>query len=84
MSYYYYVARVTLAVVHAAELDKLRNRLGLAFLFGIEVFSNWSETAWGGHRVFLIGNMAWMLGIYVLVMLGLLLFEASATEREAA
>lgn len=84
MSYYYYVARVTLSVVHAAELDKFRNRFGLAFLFGIELFSNFSEFTFRGHRVFLVGNTAWLLGVYVLVMMALLLFEASATEKEAA
>lgn len=81
MSYYYYIARVTLGVLHAADLTKLRNRLGLVFLFGIEGFSNWSESAFSGQRVFLIGNTAWLLGVYTLVMMGILLFEASATER---
>lgn len=42
-SYYYYVARVPLIVVHAAGLDRWRNRVGLAMLMGLELFCNWAE-----------------------------------------
>lgn len=79
-SYYYYVARTTLVVVHAGELDRARNRAGLALLFGIEVFCNWAEGAWPGHRMFLIGWLSWGLCAYTLAMTGWLLWEAAAEE----
>ena len=75
-SYYYYVTRITLVMMHAADMDRLRNRVGLGLLFLVELFSNASET-WGtGHRVFQIGWMAWLISLYVLVMLGWFLWES--------
>nr|MBA2320711.1 hypothetical protein [Deltaproteobacteria bacterium] len=75
-SYYYYVARATLIVVHAGELDKLRNRVLLALLFGIELFGNAAETWLPGHRLYLIGWTAWLLGAYALLLTGFLAREA--------
>lgn len=80
-SYYYYVARGTLVVMHAGDLDNLRNRVGLALLLGLEMFSNWAETAYPGHRVFLIGYLAWGLMLYTAVMMGWMLYEARQAER---
>ncbi len=71
-SYYYYVGRVTLVVLHAGELHRLRNRLGLAFLFGLEAFCNFAESQWPEHRWFLIGWLAWGLVAYT-VLQGVLL-----------
>ncbi len=76
MSYYYYIARVTLAVVHASDLSKFRNQLGLTMLLAIELFSNWSESTWEGHRVFHIGYLSWALAAYVVLMMGFMLVEA--------
>ncbi|MCB9678468.1 MAG: hypothetical protein H6737_25430 [Alphaproteobacteria bacterium] len=76
MSYYYYIARVTLVVVHAADLSKLRNQIGLVLLLGLELFSNWSEDAWTGHRTFLIGYLAWGLAAYTAIMMAMMLWEA--------
>ncbi len=67
-SYYYYVARVTLIVLHAADLRKPKHVFGLAWLVGLELFSNWAETAHPEHRVFLVGWLAWGLGFYAVVM----------------
>lgn len=80
-SYYYYVCRATLVVVHAGDLDNPRNRVGLAMLFGIEMFCNWAETYHPGHRVFLIGWLAWGLMAYTSVMMLLMLHEAR--QRDA-
>ena len=76
----YYIARVTLALMHASDLDRTRNRVGLAWLLGLEVFSNWASTAWDGHRVFLVGYLAWGLALYSLVMIGWLSWEAREAE----
>lgn len=83
-SYYYLVARVTLIVMHAADLSKTRNRVGLALLMAIEVFSNWAETTYPGHRVFLIGWMAWGLTAYSFLMAGWLVWESRSQADETA
>jgi hypothetical protein len=67
-SYYYYVARLTLVVLHAGEPTKPKHAVGLAMLFGLELFSNWAETRYPSHRVFLIGTLAWGLALYGAVM----------------
>jgi hypothetical protein len=64
-SYYYYVVRAPLIVLHASDLSKRRNRYGLAFLLGLEWFTNWAEVTHPGHRVYLIGTLAWGLAVYV-------------------
>ncbi len=66
-SYYYYVARVTLVVLHGSRLDRWRHRIGLASIVGLELFSNWAETARVGERVFHIGWLSWGLCAYVAV-----------------
>ncbi len=66
-SYYYYVVRVTLIILHASRLPKPRHTVGLVMLLGAEVFSNWAETTYGGHRVFLISGLAWGLFAYATV-----------------
>ncbi len=63
-SYYYYIARATLVVMHAADLSRWRNRIGLAWLLGLELITLGAEIAFPGHRVLLIGNLAWGLAIY--------------------
>lgn len=75
-SYYYYVARISLIVLHAADLTRLRNRLGLAFLLGLELFSNVAETVFPGRRVFLIGYLAWGVSLYCIAMAVWLVVEA--------
>jgi hypothetical protein len=63
-SYYYYVARVPLIVVHAGHLEVRRNQVLLAVLFAIEASSNAITSIHSGHRLFLIGNLAWDLTLY--------------------
>jgi len=82
-SYYYYVARATLVVVHAGDLDRLRNRVGLILLFAMEIFCNWAAREHGGHRMFLIGYLAWMLMVYILVMCVWVLWESSKLDEPA-
>lgn len=70
-SYYYYVVRVPLIAMHAARLGergKARHVAGLAMLLALEVFSNWAETRYPEHRVFLVGTLAWGLFAYAVTM----------------
>ncbi|MBT3220005.1 MAG: hypothetical protein HN348_13025 [Proteobacteria bacterium] len=67
-SYYYYITRVTLAILHASDLSKLRNRVGLAMILGLEAFTNGAESMLPGHRVFLVGYLSWGLALYAIVM----------------
>ncbi|TNE84749.1 MAG: hypothetical protein EP330_28450 [Deltaproteobacteria bacterium] len=83
-SYYYYAARITMSLVHAGDLEKWRNRVGLALLFMLESFTNWAETAMPGHRVFLIGMLAWGLAAYTLLMAGWLMWESRELEASDA
>ena len=83
-SYYYYVARATLVVLHAGDLERRRNQVGLAALLALELFSNWAETRHPGHRVYLIGTLAWGLTAYTLVMTGWLLREAKDADEGTA
>jgi len=81
-SYYYYVTRITLVVVHAGDLDRSwRHRVGLASLFGLEVFSNAAQRWHDGERLFLIGNLAWGLVLYAVVQVGWLLVESHRRDR---
>jgi len=75
-SYYYYVARAPLVAVHSGELEHPRHRISLAYLFGIEVFCSAAETIYPGHRLFLIGTLAWLIAAYVLATTVALLAEA--------
>lgn len=83
-SYYYYVARATLILVHAADLHRLRNRVGLASLFAMEAFCNWAQSTFSDHRLFLIGTLSWLIAAYILLQVGWLLWEAQATDSGAA
>jgi hypothetical protein len=64
-SYYYYVVRVTLITVNAADLRDNRRAVGLAGLFLIEALTNAIETQWPEHRVMLIGWLAWALCAWI-------------------
>jgi hypothetical protein len=91
-SYYYYVARLPLIPLHASDLDRLRNRVCLAYLFGLELFSNAAEHYEEGHRLFLIGYLAWGLVGYYFLSMGWIAWEdrdppaapAAATPEPAA
>jgi hypothetical protein len=67
-SYYYYIARITLIVLHASDLRQPKHAFGLGWLLGLEVFCNWAETAHPEHRVFLVGYLSWGLAAYAVVM----------------
>jgi hypothetical protein len=79
-SYYYYVARITLIVLHASRLDRPRHIFGLAWLMGLEAFSNWAETRFPEERVFLVGWLAWGLFAYAV---GMVLWMGIESRRDA-
>ena len=74
-SYYYYSMRMTAIVVHASDLSKRRNVIGLLLLFGIELFCHASEHLKRGNRYFLISVMGLLLLAYSLTMIGLFAHE---------
>ena len=81
-SYYYYVCRLPLVIFHAAHLEQMRHRVGLAFFFGLELFANWAETVYPGYRWFNIGWHAWSLTVYSVVMTAWL-YRESQDEADA-
>ncbi len=81
-SYYYFTTRITLIVLHAADLSKLRNRVGLGLLLLIEVFTNGVQSLFPGHRTFLVGGLSQMLTLYCLVMVGWMVFEAHKADAK--
>jgi hypothetical protein len=75
-SYYYYVLRMTAIVIHASDLKKPRNIFGLAWLFALEIFSNWSEAiGMIGNRYFLISWLGIGLCVYSAAMFGFLGYD---------
>jgi hypothetical protein len=81
-SYYYYVARITMATVHAADLSLWRNRVGLAMLFGLEAYSNYIQVYDSKFRMVLIGNLAIGIAVYSVVMVIWLNWEALRAPTE--
>ncbi len=69
-SYYYYVVRAPLVAVHGGNLKEDRHKAGLALLFLLEALANACETWYAGHRVMLIGLLAWGVCGYLAVMVG--------------
>ena len=83
-SYYYYVVRVVLIAHHAGEIDRLRNRVGLVILLALEAMTNFIEVHFVGHRVFLVGCLAWGSFLYALVMLGFLVVDEGEPRKARA
>lgn len=81
-SYYYYIARITLIVLHASDLRKPKHAFGLGWLLGLEAFCNWSETVHAEHRVFLVGYLAWGLAAYSVVMALWYVWDARAAGAQ--
>jgi hypothetical protein len=69
---YYGVARVTLVIFHATRLDRRLDRVCLAGLLALEMFTIWARLTFPGHVAFRTGYLSWGLTIYALtVTLGL-------------
>jgi hypothetical protein len=87
-SYYYYVARWTLWVLHAGGVcrpergeSRARHAVGLAMLAGAELFTNHAEVTYPDHRVYLIGGLAWILMGYSTVMTAWVVIESHTLGR---
>jgi hypothetical protein len=65
-SYYYYVVRAPLVLLHAGTLGKIRHSLSLVFFLLVEAFCNYTQQNLGGNRIFLIGWLGWLLLFYAL------------------
>jgi hypothetical protein len=83
-SYYYYVVRVVLIAHHAGEIDRLRNRVGLVILLALEAMTNFMEVRYVGHRVFLVGCLAWGSVLYAVTMMVLLAIDSGEPKRARA
>ena len=77
------MVRVVLIAFHAGEIDRLRNRVGLGMLLALEAMTNFNEVHFVGHRVFLVGCLAWGCFLYAVVMLVMLVADRGepATAR---
>lgn len=74
-SYYYFVARITLALLHGSQLDRPRHRVGLAMIFGLEAWTNGLQTLLPDVRVPLIGTLAWGILLYAVVQIVWMIWE---------
>ncbi|MBK7757879.1 MAG: hypothetical protein IPI35_16080 [Deltaproteobacteria bacterium] len=83
-SYYYYIVRSTMIVTHAGDLSRLRNAVGLIFLFGIEVALNAlqqnDETS--EFRVIHMGWLGRLCAMYSLLMIAWFLWEARTAPAD--
>lgn len=82
-TYYYFVVRLPVILIHAQDLSKRRNQVGLAVLMALEVMSNYLEVK-TGNRVIYVGYLSWGLTGYVVLMAAWLAWESFRGEdREA-
>lgn len=79
-TYYYHIARLTLVVMHASNLARLRNRVGLGLLLLLEVYSNLVFFFIETKEVFWTGWLSWGLTFYCFTMTIWLLREARREE----
>ncbi len=75
-SYYYFIVRAPLILVHACGLKKTRHLVALSWLLGIELFCNLAQQYLGGNRIFVIGAMGWALLVYCTGMIAVLIWES--------
>ena len=68
-SYYYFVVRSTLVVMHAGDLRKARNAFGLGALFLTEAAVNAIQATIPNWRIIQIGSMGWLIMAYCMAML---------------
>jgi hypothetical protein len=74
-SYYYYITRATLIIIHSYNLGIFRHRICLGYLFAIEAISLYLILNFPEHRVTHIGVLSWLLIGYVFLLLFLLAKE---------
>ena len=74
-SYYYYVVRAPLIILHAGQMQSARHRISLGFLFLVELIVTYLAIQYPLLRVLHIGILGWMLTAYVFLSLYLILQE---------
>jgi hypothetical protein len=82
-SYYYFVVRAPLILIHAAGLKKPRHMIALAWLLGIDLFANLSQQYLGGNRIFVVGWMGWTLLVYCIAMIAVLIWESHTQAHDS-
>ncbi len=75
-SYYYFVVRAPLILIHAVGLKKPRHLIALVTLLGIDLFANLAQQYLGGNRIFVVGWMGWALLAYCIGMIAVLIWES--------
>ncbi len=75
-SYYYFIVRAPLILVHAHGAKKPRHLIALVWLLGIELFANLAQQFLGGNRIFVVGWMGWTLLAYCIGMIAVLIWES--------
>ncbi len=83
-TYYYHVARITLVMNHAHKLDGMRHRVSLAFLLGLEIFSQITLHLRPAYEVFWTGWLSWGLTLYALGNLAWMWRESLPVELPAS
>jgi hypothetical protein len=81
-SYYYYVVRAPLVAVYAGDPRRGRHALALAFLLGVDLFSNLAEQHLGGNRIFVVGWLGWSLLAFCIGTIAVLLWEDLRRGRD--
>ncbi len=83
-SHYYAVCRVLLVVVHASDLSRLRNRVGLIALLGLDAYAGWSLTRYPGHWSYVLGMFSWGATAYCAGMTAWVVIESHTSDGVAA
>lgn len=83
-TYYYHIARITLALCHATQLDRLRHRVSFAFLLLLEIHSQLMFVFFANQQVFWTGYLSWGLLIYTMGSLVWMLIEDKQEQNSPA
>jgi len=80
-SHYYAVSRVLLVVLHASDLGRLRNRVGLIVLLGLDAYAGWSITRHPGYWSYTLGMFSWGATAYCAGMTTWIVVESHTSDR---
>lgn len=80
-SHYYAVCRVLLVVAHASDLSRLRNRVGLMALIGLDAYAGWSLTRYPAHWSYTLGMFSWGATAYCAGMTAWIVVESHTSDR---
>jgi len=83
-SHYYAIARVLLVVLHASDLSRLRNRVGLIALLSLDAYAGWSITRHPGYWSYTLGMFSWGSTAYCVGMTAWVVAESHTSDRALA